>query len=125
MPVASPGAATTPQPIAKPRMLLGEGLDEVRFLSALLEHRGRTGIQVEEYGGKQKLDAFIEALLVRPGFGKLLSLGITRDADNSAVGAFQSVTHLLAKHGLLVPTAPNQPATGPPTTIAFIFPGGK
>jgi len=39
-------------PITKEKLLLGEGIEEVRFFNALLAHLGITNVQVDQYGGK-------------------------------------------------------------------------
>ncbi len=41
-----------PQTISQPKLLLGEGKDEVLFFSALLKHLQIKDIQVVQYGGK-------------------------------------------------------------------------
>ena len=77
--------------IVQPKLLAGEGRDEVRFFESLLRHLKITDIQVVEYGGKQRLKPFIGTLPRIPGFAGLQSFGITRDADDDAAGALQSI----------------------------------
>jgi len=84
-------AASPFDQISQPRLLVGEGRDEVRFFEALLRHLKISDIQVADYGGKQKLKTFLAALPRFPGFGNLQSLAITRDADDDATGALQSI----------------------------------
>jgi hypothetical protein len=81
------------QQITKPKLLVGEGVDEVRFFEALLAHLGIRDIQVMEFGGKTRLAGFLRTLVAPiPGYDQLISLAITRDADLDATGAFQSVS---------------------------------
>jgi len=44
-----------PTQISKPKLLIGEGLEEVLFFNALLSYLKISDVQVEQYGGKQKL----------------------------------------------------------------------
>jgi hypothetical protein len=80
-----------PIQITKPKLLIGEGKEEQDFFSALLVHLGVSDIQVEQYGGKSNLPAYLKALKLRPGFARLLSVGVTRDADLDPTAATQSV----------------------------------
>jgi hypothetical protein len=83
-----------PFTITKPKLLLGEGREEVLFFSAWLAVLGVGDVQVADYGGKARLAAFIRALAVppTPGFSALASLAVTRDADLDAAAAFASVS---------------------------------
>lgn len=81
-----------PITINQPTLLLGEGIDEVRVFTALLQHLGlMNGIQVLDYGGKSKLRDFLSTLKAETGFVGLKSVGITRDADLNAADALSSV----------------------------------
>lgn len=44
-----------PREITQPKLLIGEGQEEVRFFNALLKHLGRQDVQVENYSGKDQL----------------------------------------------------------------------
>jgi hypothetical protein len=44
---------STPQALSKPKLLIGEGKEEVAFFKAFLSHLNITDVQVEEYGGKR------------------------------------------------------------------------
>jgi hypothetical protein len=122
---ANPIEPSDPQPIAKPKLLIGEGKDEVEFFRALLRKLEIGDLQVEEYAGRTNLRRYLEVLSNRPGFQQLCSLGVTRDADKSAKSAFQSVCDGLRSFGLPVPERPNRPVHGPPKTAVFIFPGRR
>lgn len=102
--------------ISRPKLLLGEGKDELRVFEAMvkylqLEHQ----IQVLEYGGKSKLPPFLRTLPNLAGFNQLESLGITRDADASAVGARKSIQTLLE----------NSPFPAVLRVGVFVLPGGE
>lgn len=80
-----------PQRIERSKLLVGEGIEEERFFTALLRHLRITDVQVMQYQGKQKLAAFLQNIPVLPGFDMLQCLGITRDADDDVAAAIQSV----------------------------------
>jgi hypothetical protein len=114
--------AALPRQLTKPRLLIGEGQDEVFFFEALLAHLGIGDVQVEQYGGKGKLSHYLGDFLLRPGRNMVVSLGVTRDADNDVAQAFQSVTGMLAACGLPQPGAPGQIAAGPPRLGVYLLP---
>src|SRR4029453_10963345 len=89
-----------PREITQTKLLIGEGQEEVRFFNAFLKHLGRRDVQVEDYGGKDRLPSRLQALSTRPGFSRVDTLCIVRDADNSATSAFQSVYAALQKANL-------------------------
>lgn len=97
-----------PKEITEPKLLVGEGIDEVRFFKAFLKYLGIDDVQVEDCKGKSKLADYLELLPLRPYFRtKLLSLGVTRDADGSEADALRSVQDALTKAGL-----PSPPVSG-------------
>jgi hypothetical protein len=120
-----------PQELNQPKLLIGEGNDEVEFFEALLQHLGIKDVQVEDYGGKNTLPKYLRTLNEpRTGFRDVISLGITRDADgynipkqeNSAVRAFQSVQDALQHAALPVPQTPIEQAGDPLRVSVFILP---
>ncbi len=104
----------TPKLIEATRMLLGEGREEEIFLGALLKHLEISGVQIENYEGKDKLTPYLKALKKRPGFTKVNKLGILRDADDDPEGASASVDSAIEQAGF---------ATGL-TVRKLILPGG-
>lgn len=114
-----------PFELTKPKLLIGEGHDEVVFFGALLKHLGIDDVQVTDYRGKQKLPAFLDALKKLPGFSQLESLGVTRDADLDAVGAFASVSNHLMNCGLPAPASSGNIEVGIPRVRIMILPDGK
>jgi hypothetical protein len=117
--------SSTAQVLSKPKLLIGEGKEEVDFFTAFLAHLNITNVQVEQYGGKQGLPRYLSTLVVRPGYLDVVSLGITRDADNSAQGAFQSVCNSLHRVSLSVPNQPGEIVGDSPQVSVMILPHGQ
>jgi hypothetical protein len=117
--------SSTAQILSKPKLLIGEGKEEVDFFTAFLSHLNISNIQVEQYGGKQGLSRYLKTLVVRPGYPDIVSLGITRDADNSAQSAFQSVCSSLNSASLSIPSKPGEIAGDNPQVSVLILPDGQ
>jgi hypothetical protein len=115
----------TPSELDKPKLLIGEGKDEVRFFEALLKHLRIEDTKVAQYGGKNKLPDYLDALRLRPGFTDLTSLGVTRDADTDALSAFDSVRNHLARRGFVTPDSSGSVQAGTPKVGIMIFPGNR
>ncbi|NET46055.1 DUF3226 domain-containing protein [Okeania sp. SIO2B3] len=86
--------------IEKSKLILGEGKEDVMFLSQLIEYLEINNIQVNSYGGKDNLNNYLKTLPLIPGFSNLRSLGITRDADKSFDDASKSIEYSLKQHKL-------------------------
>jgi hypothetical protein len=114
--------AAQPKALLKPRLLVGEGQDEVFFFEALLAQLGIADVQVEQYGGKSNLGRYLNDFLVRPRSVPVLCLGLTRDADDAVGQTFQSIAGLLAARGLPHPAGPGQVAAGPPHVGVYLMP---
>ncbi len=110
--------------ITQPKLILGEGIDEVRFFKALLAHLGIVDIQVTDYGGKTKLSDFLQTLPAVPGFTQLRSLMVTRDADASYAAAYQSVCDGLKNAGFPDPSISPVPI-GFPAIHIYIMPDNQ
>jgi hypothetical protein len=117
-------AEMPPVRLSMPKLVIGEGVEEVRFFGALLKHLGITDIQVEQYGGKYRLAGFLRTLVGLPSFGNLSALAVTRDADHDAAAAFSSVTGALTRAGLAAPTLSSGFAGAGPRVGVFILPDG-
>jgi hypothetical protein len=120
-----------PQELNQPKLLIGEGNDEVEFFQALLEYLYIKDVQVEDYRGKNGLTRYLKTLSEpRTGFRDVISLGITRDADgyntpvqhDSAARAFQSVQDALKSASLPVPLQPIEKAGDLLNVSVFILP---
>jgi len=122
-------------PIIKPKLLLGEGIEEVYFFSALLDQLGITDVQVDQYDGKSRIAAGLKAIKGRSGFiNQVVSVGVIRDADYAddpvddaaaAQRAFQSVSGALVYADLPAPIAPLFKAAGTPEISVFIMPDNQ
>lgn len=111
-----------PKELCKPKLLIGEGKEEEIFFSAFLKQLNIDDVQVEEYRGKQGLSSYLKTLKMRPGYLNIVSLGITRDADNSAQSAFQSVCGSLNRASLPVPSKPGEITGNSPQVSILILP---
>lgn len=94
----------TPRPITKRALLLVEGKDERNFFKALFRHSTVTSVQIEDVGGKNKINARLAALKNVSGFSDVLRMAVIRDADVDAAPAFDSVRNALKINGLPYPT---------------------
>jgi hypothetical protein len=110
---------------SKPKLLIGEGREEQIFFTAFLAHLNISDVQVEQYGGKQKLPSYLRNLPNIPGYLEVISLGITRDADDSAQSAFQSVCSSLNSASLPIPSKPGEIAGDIPQVSVMILPDGQ
>ncbi|MCI0464129.1 MAG: hypothetical protein L0Z62_44920 [Gemmataceae bacterium] len=90
-----------PLTISKPKLLLGEGVDEVRFFAAWLAQLGVSDVQVMDYAGKANLAArrWPSRRRASPPLSR------SRDADLNAAGTFASVCSSLSGAGLATPPA--------------------
>ena len=114
-----------PLELDKPKLLIGEGKDEVQIFGALLSHLGLNDVNVEDYGGKDKLPDYLDVLSLRPGFAELESLGVTRDADADALGAFASISNYLRQHEFVAPASSGNIEAGMPRVGIIILPDGQ
>ena len=103
--------------------LLVEGNDPRNFFEAFVEHLSLANIQIQNFGGMSELGGFLRALVNAPGFQTVQSLGIVRDAETSAGGAFQSVQSALRNAALSVPDSPAERTDTSPAVTVLILPG--
>ncbi len=108
--------------IVESKVLIVEGEDEKRFFKSLLSHLSITNIQIFPIGGKTKTRENLKALSLAPNFEYISTLGIIRDADDNASGAFQSVCDALRNINLSVPTDQLVLTDGIPKTVVMILP---
>jgi len=113
-----------PKEINSRIQLLVEGNDQRNFFEAFIEHLSLADIQVQNFGGVNELRDFLLALVSAPGFRETVQgVGIVRDAEASAEGAFQSVRSSLRNAGLSVPNRPEDRAGSSPAVTVLILPG--
>lgn len=109
--------------IEKEILLVGEGKDEWVFFNALLKHLNIGNIQIAVTQGKTRYDDSINLITKMPGFNNLKALLLTRDADDSATGAFDSLKASLRKYSLPVPdTLASFKTEGNKSSGVFVFP---
>lgn len=112
--------------IDKPRQLVVEGRDAEEFFKALLRDMGLAEIQVQNFGGKDELPRFLDALKRMSGFIKqVISMGVVRDADNNPGDAFQSACGALSRAGLAVPNKAEEFKGNSPKVSVLILPNAE
>src|SRR6266849_5180434 len=110
-------------PITYSRVLLVEGKSSFQFFKALLRVlRLLNLIEIRNFGGVTDFSAYLEALVATPGFTNVVSLGIIRDAEDSAQAAFASVCSSLRTARLDQPERPSSVTSGSPRVSVFILP---
>ena len=111
-----------PNRIERTTQLLVEGKDGENFFSALCRHQGLAGVQIQNYGGVNELSGFLGAFVRVPDFSTVERLGIVRDAESSAEGAFKSIRSSLGKADLPMPCTPGVLSEGRPLVGALVLP---
>lgn len=89
----------SPLGIRKPKLLLGEGREEEKIFGEMLRVCGLTDVQVLNYGGKSKLQDFLQAVKGATGFAGVRVLAVTCDADNDHASAVQQLKNAIARAG--------------------------
>ena len=113
-----------PKRIDRDVQLLVEGNDERNFFEAFVRHLGlAAAVQIQVFDGKDQLREFLPALAGATGFRDVKSVGIVRDADDSAGAAFQSVRNWLTIAELPAPDRPEERAGERPSVSVLILPG--
>ena len=108
-------------------LLLVEGRDEVNLFDALMKHcfDAESEIQVIEAGGKDSFSRSLKAIRTasraRP---TLRALGVVRDADEDAAGAFRSVCDHLRNARYEPPPTHGQFSGAVPSVGVYIVPDG-
>jgi hypothetical protein len=120
--------------------LLVEGRDTQVFVERLLAHLGLRNDfntiafdavagedeppQVADFGGVSQLRATLKVVANDPAFGMVRDIAIVRDAEGSAVAAWQSVQSAITAAGLVPPVAAGAYGGGTPRVGVFLLPGG-
>ena len=113
-----------PTPIRKSIQLLVEGKDQLHFFEAYIRRvELQKELQVQNFGGVNELWGFLLAFVDAPGFDTVVSVGIVRDAEESATGARRSIEDSLRNAGLPAPGDANG-GDGPAVQL-LILPGGE
>lgn len=115
-----------PVRLTRSKQLLVEGKDQKNFFEKMLGHIGKAdAVEVRDFGGVANLKKFLAAFTLRRDFGFVESLGVIRDAENTAAGAFASVCGGLEAADLPVPATVGESASGAgrPTVAVFLLGG--
>lgn len=109
------------------KLLLVEGIDEVRLFGALAASIGVDDVLIRDYGGRDRLRPFLKTVAETEEYEGLSSLGIVMDADDSAASAGERVRSALSAAALPVPAAPLQSAgnENPKTCYLILPPDGE
>ena len=114
--------------IRSDRLLLVEGRDEVNLFDALMKHclDAEPTVQVFDAGGKDRFSKNLRAIQAdaraRPS---LLAIGVVRDADDDAAGAFRSVCDHIRNVGYEPPAVHGEFSDAMPSIGVFIVPDGE
>ena len=113
-----------PKAIKSAIQLLVEGNDQRNFFEAFTSHLAIANVQIQNFGGVNQLRDFLEGFVGATGFRETVqSIGIVRDAEMSAGGAFQSVQSALSNAALPVPDSPAKRTNTSPAVTVLILPG--
>lgn len=89
------------------KLLLVEGNDDKGVFQKLVEEIKVNNIQIHSMGGRGNFrTANFKSIMNAPGFREVKSLGIVRDADESANNTFSSICTVLRELELPVPGRP-------------------
>ena len=116
--------------IKKPKQLLVEGNDQQNFFEAFVRHLSlEIDIQVQDFKSVTQLRGYLLGFPGVPDFDSVTSLGIVRDAEKSALSAFQSVqdsirnvNNNVENANLPVPTKARERQSGNPDVSVLILP---
>lgn len=109
------------------KLVVVEGKDDRRFISAMNKHLGFPDIDIQETEGVNNIRNQLAAIKITPGFRNVKSLGIVRDANEKGfMSAWRSVCYALRKEGFQVPSQHLVPTSADhPKTVVLILPDGK
>lgn len=109
-------------------LILCEGIDEWGFLVYLLNSDALSGesdfstvFQVENFGGNEELPIQLQLWAKAPGFDRLKSVTVFRDAERDFEAAKRQVVHAFESAKLPVPAAPHEPKTEAALTTGFLL----
>ena len=111
--------------IEQEKLLVVEGADDARLFKALMRYIGVSGIQVLNVEGKDNIKKMLKVIPSSPGFSKVSSIGVVRDADANADSALQSVRDALRDANLPVPDALLSSVEDGIKVVVLIVPHGE
>ena len=109
-------------------LLLVEGRDEVNLFEELMKHcfGAEPTVQVIDAGGVRKFPNRLRAIQTAcRARATLRAIGVVRDADNDAIGAFRSVCDHIRNVGYEPPAAHGEFSDATPSIGLFILPNGE
>ena len=105
--------------------LLVEGKDAANFFRELVRRLSLPDVDIHDFGGVDQFRRFLAAFVAAPNFGNVRSIGIVRDAEQSADAAFQSVRDALEHVNLAAPQRPDESTGENPSVRVLILPGDR
>jgi hypothetical protein len=104
------------------KLVLCEGKDDIAVVEGLCLHSKITGLNLEEYKGRDRLPEVVCSLPIRPEFarGELESLAILIDAEKDRDASFQKVRDLVKKAFDVVVAKPGVFAGSKPRVAGFV-----
>lgn len=115
--------------IKEPKQLLVEGKDQQNFFEAFVQHLSLPHIQIQDFKGVTQFRDILLGIVSSTEFDSITSLGIVRDAEQSARSAFQSVrdsiiniNNNVENVNLPVPTKTGERKSGNPDVCVLILP---
>ncbi|OGP63343.1 MAG: hypothetical protein A2V65_04560 [Deltaproteobacteria bacterium RBG_13_49_15] len=109
--------------IIKSKLLLAEGADTFYFFRAACEAFSVDDVQVMDFGGIKDLTTYLKALPLFPGYDKVDTIVIARDAEKNPSTAVSNVKRSLRQMDLPVPLDPFEFEGAAPRVAFVIFPG--
>jgi hypothetical protein len=109
--------------IIKSKLLLSEGADALHFFIAACKAFSVEDVQVMDFGGIKDLTTYLEALPLFPGYEKIGTIVIARDAEKNPSTAVSNIKRSLRKVGFSVPVKPFEFTDTAPRIAFMIFPG--
>lgn len=109
--------------IIKSKLLLAEGADALHFFIAACGAFGVDDVQVRDFGGINDLLPHLKTLPLLPGYEKVDTIVIARDAEKNPETAIANVKKSLRQVDLPVPANPFEFAGTAPRVAYVIFPG--
>lgn len=109
--------------IVKAKLLLVEGADAFHFFISALEAFGVDDVQVIDFGGIRELTLNLKILPALPGYERVTTIVIARDAETDPIAAVKSVKKSLKQASLPVPGNSFEFTNKTPRVAFMIFPG--
>ena len=109
-------------------LLLVEGKDEVNLFDELMKHcfGAEPTVQVIDAGGTRKFPTRLRAIQTAGrARAALRAIGVVRDADDDAAGAFRSVCDHIRNVGYEPPAVHGEFSDATPSIGVFIVPNGE